>query len=323
MITSTIPSSPELRTEALESLLLEKGWITSEAIDRIVERYEREIGPMRGAHGGGARVDRSRVQAAACSPTAPRRSPSSGSRGTQVERLEVKENAPGVHNVVVCTLCSCYPWAVLGLPPSLVQGLRLPLPRRARAARACSREMGLDARRRRRGPRVGLERRDPLHGAAGAAGRNRGTAPRSELAALVTRDAMIGVARVSGTRRCTPSPRARALLPIDGPAAPPRSNGELVFAAPWESRLFGMTLALIESGAFAWRDFQDELVASIRAWEAAAAPGAEYRYYERWQEALERLLARRDSARDRARLAEPRASPRGPTARPRLTDHDH
>jgi nitrile hydratase accessory protein len=81
-------------------------------------------------------------------------------------------------------------------------------------------------------------------------------------------------------------------LPIEGPAAPPRSNGELVFAAPWESRLFGMTLALIERGVFDWGDFQQELVASIRAWEAAAAPGESYSYYARWQEALERLLAR-------------------------------
>jgi nitrile hydratase accessory protein len=81
-------------------------------------------------------------------------------------------------------------------------------------------------------------------------------------------------------------------LPIEGPAAPPRSNGELVFAAPWESRLFGMTMALIERGAFTWGDFQPELVASIRAWEAAAAPGDPYSYYARWQEALERVLAR-------------------------------
>jgi nitrile hydratase accessory protein len=81
-------------------------------------------------------------------------------------------------------------------------------------------------------------------------------------------------------------------LPIDGPAAPPRANGELVFAAPWESRLFGMTMALIERGAFAWSDFQPELVAAIRAWEAGASAGSEYRYYERWQEALERVVTR-------------------------------
>jgi nitrile hydratase accessory protein len=84
-----------------------------------------------------------------------------------------------------------------------------------------------------------------------------------------------------------------AALPIDGPGAPPRANGELVFAAPWESRLFGITMALIERGAFPWNELQAELIASIGAWERSAPPGAEYRYYERWQEALERLLARR------------------------------
>ncbi len=110
-----------------------------------------------------------------------------------------------------------------------------------------------------------------------------------------------------------------ATLPITGPAAPPRSNGELVFAAPWESRLFGMTLALIEGGAFGWGDFQQELVASIRAWESAAAPGAEYHYYERWQDALERLLARTAicSPMDLASRAEAFA------ARPPGHDHDH
>jgi nitrile hydratase accessory protein len=108
-------------------------------------------------------------------------------------------------------------------------------------------------------------------------------------------------------------------LPIAGPAAPPRTNGELVFAAPWESRLFGMTLALIERGAFAWRDFQKELVAAIHAWESAAAPSAEYHYYERWQEALERLLERTAicSHQDLESRAEAFA------ARPPGHDHDH
>ena len=81
-------------------------------------------------------------------------------------------------------------------------------------------------------------------------------------------------------------------LPVDGPAAPPRANGELVFTEPWESRLFGMTMALIERGAFAWSDFQPELVAAIRAWEASAGEGNGYQYYERWEVALEVVLAR-------------------------------
>jgi nitrile hydratase accessory protein len=84
-----------------------------------------------------------------------------------------------------------------------------------------------------------------------------------------------------------------AELPIEGKAAPPRSNGELVFAAPWESRVFGIALSLVESGHLTWPEFQQELVAAIGAWERRAQPGDEYHYYERWQEALERVLAQK------------------------------
>ena len=112
-------------------------------------------------------------------------------------------------------------------------------------------------------------------------------------------------------------PEVSGELPIAGPAAPPRSNGELVFAAPWESRLFGMTLALIERGVLGWPDFQRELIASIRAWEAAPPPGAEYRYYERWQEALERLLARLDVC------PEPELEARAEGLAARKPGHDH
>lgn len=84
---------------------------------------------------------------------------------------------------------------------------------------------------------------------------------------------------------------AENTLPIDGPAAPPRSNGELVFAAPWESRLFGVTLALLERNLFLWREFQHELIEEIGAWELAHQnEEREFRYYERWQAALEILL---------------------------------
>jgi nitrile hydratase accessory protein len=79
-------------------------------------------------------------------------------------------------------------------------------------------------------------------------------------------------------------------LAITGPAAPPRSNGEMVFDAPWESRLFGVTLALVESGRFAWSEFQQRLIAAVRRWESEHTDGEGYRYYERWAEALESLL---------------------------------
>ena len=82
-----------------------------------------------------------------------------------------------------------------------------------------------------------------------------------------------------------------APLDIEGPAAPPRSNGELVFAEPWESRAFGMAVSLYEAGAFSWPEFQAALVARIAAWETAAAPEELYNYYELWLAALEDVLA--------------------------------
>jgi nitrile hydratase accessory protein len=82
-----------------------------------------------------------------------------------------------------------------------------------------------------------------------------------------------------------------AALDVEGPAAPPRRNGELVFEAPWESRLFGLTLSLERAGLFAWEEFRARLVAEIRAWEAAGHPQAEWSYYARWQAAFEALLA--------------------------------
>ena len=82
-----------------------------------------------------------------------------------------------------------------------------------------------------------------------------------------------------------------APLDIEGPAAPPRSNGELVFAEPWESRAFGMAVALYEAGAFTWPQFQAALIARIAAWEAGAAPGEPYNYYRLWLAALEDVLA--------------------------------
>jgi nitrile hydratase accessory protein len=81
-----------------------------------------------------------------------------------------------------------------------------------------------------------------------------------------------------------------APLDIEGPAAPPRSNGELVFAEPWESRAFGMAVSLYEAGAFTWPEFQAALIARIAAWEATAAPEQSYSYYRLWLAALEDVL---------------------------------
>ena len=90
-----------------------------------------------------------------------------------------------------------------------------------------------------------------------------------------------------------PSPIAAALVAeAEGPAAPPRSNGELVFAAPWESRAFGVAIALSESRTCDWEQFRSRLIAEIGTWEHEHGndPEARWSYYERWLAALERLL---------------------------------
>jgi len=109
-------SEVELRVRALESLLVEKGYVEPRALDAIVETYEKKVGPRNGA----------RVVAKAWSDPAYRRwlledaseaIASLGYIGRQGENMVALENTDRIHNLVVCTLCSCYPWPVLGLPP--------------------------------------------------------------------------------------------------------------------------------------------------------------------------------------------------------------
>jgi nitrile hydratase accessory protein len=80
---------------------------------------------------------------------------------------------------------------------------------------------------------------------------------------------------------------AASELDLDGPAAPPRKNGELVFRAPWESRLFGLTMTLQRSGAFGWEEFRARLIDAIAA---AEADPEHYSYWRCWQRAFESLL---------------------------------
>jgi nitrile hydratase accessory protein len=101
--------------------------------------------------------------------------------------------------------------------------------------------------------------------------------------------------------------------------APPRENGELVFAAPWESRAFGVAAALVERGVFDWNEFRAALIAEISAWEARPPAGEAWSYYARWQAALERLLA----ARGLCAPAELEARAGALAALPPGHDHDH
>ncbi len=111
------PSDPALRVKALESLLLEKGLIDAKALDEIVDTYENKIGPRNGAAVvARAWVDPDYKQRLLDDATAA--IAELGYSGVQGEDMLVVENTPGVHNMVVCTLCSCYPWPVLGLPPA-------------------------------------------------------------------------------------------------------------------------------------------------------------------------------------------------------------
>ena len=102
------------RVRALESLLLEKGLLEPDAVDRVVRRYEASTGPMIGARAV-ARAWRDEAYHARLlqEPTA-----ALADLGVRYDRLVVVENTPAVHNLVVCTLCSCYPWDVMGLPPT-------------------------------------------------------------------------------------------------------------------------------------------------------------------------------------------------------------
>lgn len=107
-----------------------------------------------------------------------------------------------------------------------------------------------------------------------------------------------------------------SLLPVDGLAAPPRSNGELVFEEPWESRAFGMAFALADRGVFTWDEFQQSLIAAIRDWERDRGD-EDWSYYRCWLAALERLVQERQlvsSADVAARAVELHRRPAG---------HDH
>src|SRR5438067_5296322 len=132
----------EARTRALESILLEKGLLTPDAVDQVIATYERDIGPLNGAKA----VARAWVNAEYKKRLLADATPAIaelGFGGMQGEHMVVVENTPSVHNVVVCTLCSCYPWPVLGLPPRWYKSAAY-RSRMVREPRVLLREMGLD-----------------------------------------------------------------------------------------------------------------------------------------------------------------------------------
>lgn len=136
------PSEIELRVKALESLLVEKGLVNPATLDAIIDTYEHKVGPQNGAQVvAKAWADpefKQRLMQDATTAVA-----ELGFAGRQGEHLQVVENSEEVHNLVVCTLCSCYPWTVLGLPPAWYKSA----PYRARAVsepRAVLKEFGTE-----------------------------------------------------------------------------------------------------------------------------------------------------------------------------------
>ncbi len=186
-------SDAALRAKALESLLVEKGLITTDVIDALVDTYERDIGPMNGARVV-ARAWRDEAYKQRLLENGTAAIAELGFTGIEGSEMVVLENTTSVHNVVVCTLCSCYPWPVLGLPPNWYKSFAY-RSRVVREPRAVLHEMGLDL------PtsvevRVWDSNSDVRYMVlpeqpAGTASWNE-----TELAALITRDAMIGVAQV-------------------------------------------------------------------------------------------------------------------------------
>ncbi|TMM00163.1 MAG: nitrile hydratase subunit alpha [Actinobacteria bacterium] len=186
------PSPIEQRVAALEQLLTEKGLVTSEFIDGVVSLYENDIGPLNGAKVvARAWVDPDYRQRLLTDGTAA--IAELGFGGPEGGHLVVVENTDTVHNVVVCTLCSCYPWPVLGLPPVWYKAP----PYRARMVReprAVLRELGAEV------PadveiRVWDSSAEVRYMVLPQRPAGTGDLTEDELVGLVTRDAMIGVAR--------------------------------------------------------------------------------------------------------------------------------
>lgn len=187
-------SDAELRTKALEALLIEKGLITTDVIDTLVRAYEHDIGPMNGAKVvARAWVDPAYKQRLLADGTAA--IAELGFGGREGVDMVVLENTPTVHNVVVCTLCSCYPWPVLGLPPSWYKAYAY-RSRVVREPRVVLREFGLEL------PetvevRVWDSNSDIRYMVLPQRPADTAHLSEAELIPLVTRDAMIGVATIA------------------------------------------------------------------------------------------------------------------------------
>ena len=306
---------PQARARALQSLLTERGILSTDAVDEVIATYEGDVGPMNGA----------RVVARAWTDPEYREwlladgieavADLDVSVNDEVMELRVIENTPETHNVVVCTLCSCYPWAVLGLPPTWYKSpayrSRVVDEPRALLREAFDTDLADD---------VDVEVWDSNSEVRYMVlpQRPEGTEDLSEaeLAELVSRNAMIGVERLGDGGAIASDGGTRASGDGVGTAAGagtgmdtsatdgvdtadrpvPRVNDDgPTFAEPWMARLFALAVALTDEdeAGRAWGDFQRELVAELAA-NPGAEDGSDADYYEAWLAALERFLTEHD-----------------------------
>jgi nitrile hydratase len=191
-----VPSDPTLRVKSLESLLVEKGLVDRKALDALIDTYEHKVGPRNGARVvARAWVDpafKQRLLANADAALA-----ELGYGGLQGEHMVAVENSSRVHNLVVCTLCSCYPWPVLGLPPNWYKSA----PYRSRSVidpRGVLREFGLHLSEAVE-VRVWDSTAELRYLVVPERPAGTGKLSEEQLAGLVTRDSMVGVAKVSVT----------------------------------------------------------------------------------------------------------------------------
>lgn len=280
------------RVRAMQSLLTEAGIVSKDAIDEAIAAYETDIGPL-----NGARV----VARAWTDPAFEQRLLDDANEAIDefdfdvgVQHLSVKKNTETTHNAVVCTLCSCYPWSVLGLPPTWYKTPSY-RSRMVREPRSVLAEFGTD-----------LDEDMEVEVWDSSSEIRYMVLPRlppgtddlseDELVDVVTRDAMIGVERLDqaaadGGRPVSRNSAAQTvisdLLGEDDP----------IFTAPWQARTFGIAVALRDgAGAIDWPDFQARLIEAVNETPAEAYEGTDRAesvretYYEQWSAALERLL---------------------------------
>jgi len=301
---------PQARARALQSLLTEKGILSTDAVDEVIATYEGDVGPMNGA----------RVVARAWTDPEYREwlledgieavADLDISVNDEVMELRVIENTPDTHNVVVCTLCSCYPWAVLGLPPTWYKSpayrSRVVDEPRALLREEFDTDLADDV-----DVEVWDSNSEVRYMVLPQRPEGTGHLSEAELVELVSRNSMIGVERLGdggaiasdGGARAARNTNAGSDADVDataeidtaGKPVPRVDDDGPTFAEPWMARSFALAVALTDEDeqGRAWDDFQAELVAELEA-SPGADDGSDADYYGAWLAALERFLTERD-----------------------------